>query len=225
MRAGISIILFSAPLTAFADESGELVRRDQCQPLYTVQKRGCVAEHVMRCEVGGDLFYRSDTIQDGELTDIEFSDADFEFVSSWNVDGMNFLLEMIDNRDPFSLSTLVVEGIDGVDQTVLVNPAIVAPREADFVGSSALTGVVQSIDGSEVENIALVGSLDLGTTVWEISGDMYLDQQTQTLFYGTAEFVIEGQTQVVPGDPVKILRKGDVGFMKDITIFDCGEES
>lgn len=225
MKIALALGLVFLPFTAFADESGQLVPRDQCQPLYTVQKRGCVAEHVLRCETPEGVIYRSEMIEDGALTDVEFADADFEFVSSWNVEGMNFILEMIDNRDPFSLSALLAEGVDSVDQTALVDLQMVAPREADFVGSAAVTGEVLTVDGSQVDSIAVVGSLDLGTMVWEISGAMFLDRATQTLFNGPSEVSIEGYVEEIPGDPVRIFRAGDPAFMKNITMFDCGEES
>ena len=225
MKIALALGLAFLPFTAFADESGQLVPRDQCQPLYTVQKRGCVAEHVLRCETPEGVIYRSEMIEDGALTDVEFADADFEFVSSWNVEGMNFILEMIDNRDPFSLSALLAEGVDSVDQTALVDLQMVAPREADFVGSAAVTGEVLTVDGSQVDSIAVVGSLDLGTMVWEISGAMFLDRATQTLFNGPSEVSIEGYVEEIPGDPVRIFRAGDPAFMKNITMFDCGEES
>lgn len=225
MKIALALGLVFLPFTVFADESGQLVPRDQCQPLYTVQKRGCVAEHVLRCETPEGVIYRSEMIEDGALTDVEFADADFEFVSSWNVEGMNFILEMIDNRDPFSLSTLLAEGVDSVDQTALVDLQMVAPREADFVGSAAVTGEVLTVDGSQVDSIAVVGSLDLGTMVWEISGAMFLDRATQTLFNGPSEVSIEGYVEEIPGDPVRIFRAGDPAFMKNITMFDCGEES
>lgn len=225
MKIALALGLAFLPFAAFADESGQLVPRDQCQPLYTVQKRGCVAEHVLRCETPEGVIYRSEMIEDGALTDVEFADADFEFVSSWNVEGMNFILEMIDNRDPFSLSALLAEGVDSVDQTALVDLQMVAPREADFVGSAAVTGEVLTVDGSQVDSIAVVGSLDLGTMVWEISGAMFLDRATQTLFNGPSEVSIEGYVEEIPGDPVRIFRAGDPAFMKNITMFDCGEES
>lgn len=225
MKIALALGLVFLPFTAFADESGQLVPRDQCQPLYTVQKRGCVAEHVLRCETPEGVIYRSEMIEDGALTDVEFADADFEFVSSWNVEGMNFILEMIDNRDPFSLSALLAEGVDSVDQTALVDLQMVAPREADFVGSAAVTGEVLTVDGSQVDSIAVFGSLDLGTMVWEISGAMFLDRATQTLFNGPSEVSIEGYVEEIPGDPVRIFRAGDPAFMKNITMFDCGEES
>ena len=225
MKIALALGLAFLPFAAFADESGQLVPREQCQPLYTVQKRGCVAEHVLRCETPEGVIYRSEMIEDGALTDVEFADADFEFVSSWNIEGMNFILEMIDNRDPFSLSTLLAEGVDSVDQTALVDLQMVAPREADFVGSAAVTGDVLTVDGSQVDSIAVVGSLDLGTMVWEISGAIFLDRTTQTLFNGPSEVSIEGYVEEIPGDPVRIFREGDPAFMKNITMFDCGEES
>lgn len=224
MRSLVALGLVLMPLAANADEVGQLVPRDQCQPLYTVQKNGCVAEHVLRCDTPDGVIYRSEMIEDGELTDVEFADADFEFVSSWNAEGLTFLLELTDNRDPFSLSTLLRDGVDQVDQTALVDLQFVAPREAEFIGSAAMTGNVQTIDGSEIESIAVIGSLDLGSMVWEISGEMYLDVATQTLFNGPSTLEIDGFAEEIPGEPVRILREGDLGFMKDITLFGCGEE-
>ena len=224
MRSLVALGLVLMPLAADADESGQLVPRDQCLPLYTVQKRGCVAEHVLRCDMPDGVIYRSEMIEDGELTDVEFADADFEFLSNWNAEGLTFLLELTDNRDPFSLSTLLADGVDQVDQTALVDLQMVAPREAEFTGSAAMTGNVQTIDGGEIETIAVIGSLDLGSMVWEISGEMYLDVTTQTLFNGPSTLEIDGFAEEIPGEPVRILREGDLGFMKDITLFDCGEE-
>lgn len=224
MRNALTLALTCLPLTAVADESGQFLSRDQCRPLYSVQKTGCVAEHVLRCETPEGVFYRNEIVEDGELTDVEFSDADFEFVSSWNAEGLIFLLEMVDNRDPFSLSTLLSEGVDQVDQTALVDLQMVAPREAVFTGSSAMTGEIATIDGREVESVAVIGALDLGTMVWEISGQMYLDRATETLFDGPTILTVDGFAEEMPGEPVRIFTEGDPGFMKNITLFDCGEE-
>ena len=223
MRAVLVIASGLLPFAALADESGQLVQRDQCQPLYTVQKRGCVAEHVLRCQTPDGLIYRNESIEDGKLTDVEFSDADFEYVDSWNANGEVFLLEMVENRDPFSLSALLESDVDSFDQTALVDLQVVAPREADFVGSSALTGEVLRVDGSESESVAFVGTLDFSTMSWELSGTMYLDHETETLFSGPVEITIDGYSETMPGEPARILREGDPGFMLNVTMFDCGE--
>lgn len=225
MRLPLAACLVVAPLVAMADESRQLLPREQCQPLYTVQKSGCVAEHVLRCETSDGPIYRSEFIENGELTDVEFADADFEFLSSWNSEGIEFLLELVDNRDPFSLSTLLETGIDTVDQTALVNPQLVAPREAEVIGFSRMTGEVSEVDGSEIERIVFEGSLDLSSTVWGIAGDMYLDLETVTLFSGPTKLTLDGFSEDIPGEPMRILREGDRGFMLNITLFDCGEES
>jgi hypothetical protein len=87
-----------------------------------------------------------------------------------------------------------------------------------------MTGNVQTIDGGEIETIAVIGSLDLGSMVWEISGEMYLDVTTQTLFNGPSTLEIDGFAEEIPGEPVRIFREGDTAFMKNITMFECGEE-
>ena len=225
MKALIATCLALMPPAAFADESGQLVPRDQCQPLYSVQKRGCVAEHVLRCETPGGLVYRHEIIEDGKLTDIEFADADFEYLDSWNAEGERFLLEMVENRDPFSLNDLLSNQVDAVDQTVMVDMQIVAPREVDFVGTAAMTGEVSRIDGNDIEEVAFIGTFDFATMVWEVSGSMFLDRLTRTLFDGPVDITIDGFTETIPGDPVRILREGDPGFMLNITMFDCGEPS
>lgn len=225
MRLSLATCLILSPFAALADESGQLVARSACEPLYTVQKRGCMAEHVLRCETPQGLIYRSEFIEDGELTDVEFADADFEFLASWNAEGATFLQGLVENRDPFSLSTLLETGNDTVDQTALVDPQFVAPREAEIVGISRLTGEMRQIGESEVERIAFEGSLDLTSTVWGIEGDMFLDRATGTLFSGVSQITIDGFTEEVPGDPVRIMREGDRAFMLNITLFDCGEAS
>lgn len=225
MKGCLASVLVLLPFAAFGDEAGQLVTRDQCQPLYTVQKRGCVAEHVLRCETPDGTIYRSEFVEDGVLTDVEFADADFEFLANWNSEGETFLLGLVDNRDPFSLSSLLATGSDTVDQTALVDPQFVAPREAEIVGISRMTGDVRQVGESEVERIAFEGSLDLATTAWGIAGDMFLDRATGTLFSGMSQITIEGMSQDVPGDPQRILREGDRGFMLNITLFDCGEAS
>ncbi|NND20608.1 MAG: hypothetical protein HKO14_00840, partial [Silicimonas sp.] len=87
MKKATAIALLLAPFTATADESGQLVPREHCTPLYTVQKRGCVAEHVLRCETPDRVLFRNEFVEDGALMDVTFSDADYEFVDEWNAEG------------------------------------------------------------------------------------------------------------------------------------------
>ena len=224
MRPVLVIASSLLPFAALADESGQLLTRDQCEPLYTVQKRGCVSEHVLRCETPDGVIFRNDLIEDGELRDVEFSDAEFEYVDSWNADGQKFLLEMVENRDPFSLTNLIETQVDNIDQTALADLQIVAPREVEIVATSAMTGDVQLIDGREIAEIAFIGTFDFSTMVWEVSGTIYLDRLTRTLFDGPVDIDIGGFTRTLPGEPVRILTEGDPGFMRDITLFDCGEQ-
>lgn len=212
------------PLAAIADESGQLVPRDQCTPLYTVQKRGCVAEHVLRCDTAERVIFRNEYVEDGELTDISFSDADYEYLSEWSADGMAFVLDMIENRDPFSMSNILKHGVDAFDQTALVDLQMVAPREAVVLGDAQLTGVTEIWGGGPVDEVAVRATLDLATMEIWIEGMSYVDRMTGTMFDGAYSMTVAGFTEEVPGEPVKILREGDRGFMMDITLFGCGEE-
>ena len=197
MKGYLASVLVLLPFAAFGDEAGQLVPRDQCQPLYTVQKRGCVAEHVLRCDTPEGTIYRSEFVEDGVLTDVEFADADFEFLANCNSEGENFLLGLVDNRDPFSLSSLLSTGSDTVDQTALVDPQFVAPREAEIVGISRMTGDARQVGESEVERIAFEGTA-AGTGYPLFDTDRLLEQ-VAGLLQGGAEVGGHRDTQGFPG--------------------------
>lgn len=202
----------------------QMVAREQCTPLYTVQKKGCVAEHVLRCETPDGVVHRNEYVEDGALMGVNFSDADYEFLEEWSADGTTFLLEIVQNHDPFSLSELRDTGVDAFDQTAIVDMQIVAPREAHIVGGSMLTGNTLEIGDTAVDEISVEASLDLTSMQFWLQGTSYIDQATGTMFDGAYTFTIDGFSEDLPGEPVKILRGGDRGFMMNITLFGCGEQ-
>lgn len=223
MRTVFAIATALAPFAASADENAQLVPREHCTPLYTVQKRGCVAEHVLRCETPERVLYRNEYIEDGALTDVTFSDNDYEFVDEWNAEGLAFILEMVENRDPFSLSDLRETGVDAFDQTALVDMQVVAPREATVLGDARMTGETLSFDGHVVEEVAVRATVDLATMEFWLEGTSYVDRETGTMFDGAYIMSVDGFDEELPGAPVKVMREGDRGFMHNITLFDCGE--
>ena len=212
------------PVPAFAQVKPQLFTRDQCTPLYTVQKRGCVAEHVLRCETDDGVVFRNENVEDGELTDVYFSDFDFEFLDAWSSDGSEFVVEMVDNRDPFSLSNIRENGADVFDQTALVDMQIVEPREATIIGDARMTGETLEIEGAVLDEVQVRATMDLSTIEMWIEGRSYIDRETGTLFDGAYDVTVDGRVDEQPGEPVRILREGDRGFMLDITLFGCGEE-
>lgn len=223
MRTAIAIVMSLLPLAATADESDQLVPREFCTPLYTVQKRGCVAEHVLICRTPDQVIYRNEYIEDGALVDVTFTDEDYEFLDEWNADGREVVLDLVENRDPFSLSNLRETGVDVFDQTALLDMQIVAPREANILGDARLTGESLDLDGSVLDEVAVRATLDLATMEIWMEGTSYIDRATGTMFDGEFRMTIDGHAEEVPGAPVKVLREGDRGFMHDITLFDCGQ--
>jgi hypothetical protein len=216
--------LIFLPFAATADESGQLVPREACQPLYTVQKRGCVAEHVLRCDLPDGVIYRNEVVENGELTDVSFSDADYEYLDEWNADGLRFILRMVENRDPFSLSALRETGSDVFDQTALVDMQIVAPREALVVGDARVAEDPVELDGRLIDPVRVRATMDLSTMEMWFEGTSYIDRETGTMFDGAYVMSFAGYDEDLPGEPVRILREGDRGFMMNITLFGCGEE-
>ncbi|NNL35095.1 MAG: hypothetical protein HKP35_04685 [Silicimonas sp.] len=223
MKKATAIALLLAPFTATADESGQLVPREHCTPLYTVQKRGCVAEHVLRCETPDRVLFRNEFVEDGALMDVTFSDADYEFVDEWNAEGLKFILGLVDNRDPFSLSNLRDTGVDVFDQTAMVDMQIVAPREATILGDARLTGETLALGGGVLEEVSVRATLNLSSMEIWMEGTSYVDRTTGTMFDGAYRMSIDGFDEELPGAPVEVLRDGDRGFMRNITLFDCGE--
>ncbi|NNF91863.1 MAG: hypothetical protein HKM96_10785, partial [Boseongicola sp.] len=174
MKKATAIALLLAPSTATADESGQLVPREHCTPLYTVQKRGCVAEHVLRCETPERVLFRNEFVEDGALMDVTFSDADYEFVDEWNAEGLEFILGLVDNRDPFSLSNLRDTGVDVFDQTAMVDMQIVAPREATILGDARLTGETLALGGGVLEEVSVRATLNLSSMEIWMEGTSYV---------------------------------------------------
>ncbi|QMU59403.1 MAG: hypothetical protein GKR98_15140 [Boseongicola sp.] len=219
----LSVVCF--PFAAVASEDDQLVQREDCSPLYTVQQKGCQATHVLQCQYQGDTIYRFENIEDGALVGIDFETDDFDFLAEWSPTGERTIHGIVANTNPFSFSEMMETGQDTFDQTALVDFQIGLPRESTIVGQMFRTGEVIDVSGFALERVEFDLTMGVGGLAMEIVGDMFIDRLTNTLFDGGGVMTSGGFSMELPGEPVRMLREGDLGFMKNITLFGCGEES
>ena len=200
---------------------------DGCTPVYTVEHRACQITHLYRCEADGEIFWRLDEITGGVEpgTSVELRSADGDILGLWNKETGPVLLEMLENRDPFSVSDLRSEGFDVMDQRARMRYGRMPEMTVDLNAESRLTGERVEIDGTVFERTLTTGTMTMPQGVMALAAQEYLDTELGVMLTGDVETRLGQRSSTAPAEPVRIAREGDARFLAPFPILDCGEES
>ncbi len=201
---------------------------EQCTPIYSVQKSMCAVEHIHRCDIPDGTFFRHEEIEEGDADFVDIYTEDYDQVAAYEEDGPDFLIEITENRDPFSLSNLLATGEDLTDQTAETQlPIFVDALPGELRMAARLLGRTETISGIELERGVSVPTIKLVGTAFEASGreNLFIDRTAGVIIRGETTISIGGNSTVESGDPVQILKPGDAFFMLDIPLFGCGDEA
>ncbi len=217
VRAYWACLAVLFPVCVVAQEAAELVPRDSCDALYTVQKRACVVETVWRCETGGGVFFANETIY-ANAVDTRIYTEDYEQIApltkKWK--------RKARKKDGFALSDLLTDGQDKLlegGELDILGDGLVMPVQAE--GAMRLTGEDVVLSGitltrAEAKTVGRVGPLKYLKTA-----DIYIDRDTGTMFTGAFSHGVPPNLVSVEAHPVEVIRPGEDGFMAEAAIHEC----
>ena len=186
-----------------------------CEPLLTVQNKGCVMTNVWQCDADdpGDRWIALMT-QAGVFS-IQRVDAEFQWIEAYKVTGNQRLLTPA--PDPASLTELFANQIDTWDFTLETDTG----TERN-VGYDLLTGETTEIDGETLLNTEFQGrTLDgNGNEIDASNGRQYVSEKHRLFFLGEA-WPQDDPSQVIDMSPVEFIYPGEPGFFADSPKFEC----
>ncbi len=208
----------AAPFSVLAEERAAPVSRDDCTPLYTVQKKLCSVENVWRCDTsGGTIFINEAFGPDGHRTATYYNEDYFQIAQDPPT------RQVQENAgDPFSLSALLENGSDKIDERGKYDLlADGTPMKFRVQGQARLMGETVEISDKQIERaeVQLLGRV--GELKYLMTSETYIDRETGTMFGGTISYGPPLSQTRIETDPVSLIREGEDGFMAEIGVHDC----
>lgn len=198
--------------------------RQACVPLYSIQKRDCVVEHIYRCDTEAGLFWRSEEFVEEDqdvMTEIRDPEGNILWVESLE-DGVmvSGILEM---RNPVSISQALRTGSDLFDMTAAFqSPFFVDPIIAPYKGESVQNGEPITVDGLSFTPLRQNAEMQLNALTLTGYADLFVESEDGFFVYGEVLIDAGGSQMIQGGVPVQVIRPGEDGFLKNRGLYDCG---
>ena len=215
-------MLLATPL--WSEDFGP-IPREACEPVYTVQKRGCEIDHVFLCEVDGERLVRIENIDLEEAPSYSLKTMTGDTVFEWDEENGPYLLGITENRDPSSTATLLSEGADSVDQDLTIRMPPFDTGDGSMSYVAEMTGAEISDNGVTFQEARALGKIRAYTLEMDFVGYLYVDAARDIVLEGEVTFLIDNLSQSYSGAPVTVALPGEPGFLSDRPLFDCGELS
>ncbi len=198
--------------------AGSFTAPDGCQPVMTVQSRGCYVANYYTCEANPADLFRLDYDQEGPFYQ-SMIDAETQWIESLDLgDGT---VQTLDPNpvDPASASALLASGYDGFAFSLSKDNG----EHSNVRGFDRLTGQTVTIDGVELRatQYEYTETDDDGNVLRQSRGNEYLLESPRTFLSGTSEWWDGEAWLPMDGHPVDFAFPGDKGFGATQPIFDC----
>ncbi|SLN70986.1 hypothetical protein [Roseisalinus antarcticus] len=191
-----------------------------CEPILTVQQRGCMMSNHYVCEDDpeGDQ-WRVDFIEQGPIFASRIN-YETEWVESLGLITRTQTLLEDDPADPASLTELLETGIDTYDFVTITN----GEEESRYRGADVLTGDSVTIDDTELLVMTYTTEVDDADGRSRQEGINYVSGEFRLFLPGTSATRNEDGSLGPERDntPVHIIRPGEPGFFAASPIYDCG---
>ena len=196
---------------------------NQCEGLYTVQKRQCAVEHVYRCNTDiGTVFRYDEWEQADETLSIEVTTQDGDFLTAWDEDGSFIITGRTEVRNAMSAGGLLKIGEDAFDMTVMAQMAGVDdPVEIVISGQSKLSDTDTVLDGVTFRQARNTFAMDVFGQRFEGFEMVLVDVVTGAVVGGEAQFAMGNGDLSTSGAPVNLIFPGEPGFLENEAQHDC----
>lgn len=232
IRATLTALAF-VPLTALpglAGAGGAHKGPDpqSCEPVYSVQLRECQALNIYRCAQGGETIVYQELIDPDSETMDAFVTPDGDVLYSVARGTGLGLHRVVDNRDPFSASTLMREGTDLVDQSLEIRlPLYSGVNVVQYSLRTEMRDEVVEIDGHRFARATGYPDLELTPGGVRLTGstEYYIDLENSIVFEGESVLELLGSREEFPTAPARIIAPGRSGKLPTEPFLDCGKLS
>ncbi len=187
-----------------------------CEPVLTVQHKGCVAVNVWQCEADNEGEQWLALLGEGGLFSVQKVDTDFQWLETYKVSGNESLI--LPAPDPASMTELLANGLDAYEFTITKDSG-----DETTVGFDALTGETVVIDGVELLRTEFGGSTlnEAGVEIDQSAGRQFISEKHRLFFFGE---VWDPATpdNVIDMSPVEFIYPDEPGFFSANPKFECG---
>ncbi len=205
-----TIVAFGGPARAELPLD-QLGASELCAPIYSVHKKGCEIERVFLCDYDQQKTLLYETYEEMEPPAFDLTTFDGDVISSVGVEVS--ILEVFENRDPFSLTTLIETGSETSDQTFLSTiPIFVDPTPVDVKSDLKLFDEFVELGGV----VFSMGTADyqfrLNALTASAQMDIYVDPISKAVISGGLEISIAGDGIVEDLTPVDLFLPDNPAF-------------
>ncbi len=206
-------LLLASP--AFA---GSFTAPDGCQPVMTVQSRGCYVANYYSCSANPTDLFRVDYDQEGPFYQ-SMIDAETQWIESLDLNSGTVQTLDPNPVDPASASALLASGYDGFAFSLSKDNG----EHSNVRGFDRLTGETVTIDGVELRatQYEYTETDDDGNVLRQSRGNEYLLEYPRTFLSGSSEWWDGEAWLPMDSPPVDFAFPGDKGFGATQPIFDC----
>jgi len=215
-------IIFASPVAAQIAGTA----REDCNPLYSVQKRNCKVEHVYRCETGQGVIWRKENYEPGDPLFVDILTDEGDLLEAWDETDGKVMQGIVENRDPVSLSELRGTGSDQFSQVLQMHfPMFVEPVIANVSGELIDMGETLEVDGVVFDHVRQTLSIQFNAMQMSGFEDWFVDRATGAIVFGMNRLESGAAGVTESGTPVQVIRPGEEGFLENRALYDCGSIS
>lgn len=223
-------VLLSWILSVAPGVASDLVRipKAQCEPVYTFQMNDCSLERVSRCSVDGSEVVQHVSVDKGDLDFVTQYNSEYDTVFAFEEYSEVVFAAVIDNRDPLSITNILENGFDTVDQTVLMNiPPFLDPSPIDLAMEYRLTGEIQSFSDVSFKQGKFSADLVFQKNALRLKvlGEFFVDPKTNTMVEGETFIELYGSSTLDHASPIRVMLPGDPDFYDDTLAYQCDQLS
>jgi hypothetical protein len=194
---------------------------DACEPLVTVQKRGCTVETVYQCSDPAGPATVLLHSQDGEQSSVEAYTADGLIAYVGSLDG-SYWMQVTDTPDPLDQDAMISDGFDTFAQNTETVIGDSGPISGVFSGTMFLTGE-EEIDGVTFLAGRSDYSFETDGLARRTINTIYLNKDFPFVLTGRSESINDGEANITDYSPVDLILPSEPGFGALQGLYDCGD--
>jgi hypothetical protein len=215
-------------LLALPANAQTLPDREACEAVYSVQKLNCTSVNIYRCANPEATVIWQEYLEGGDPPFDTLFTADGDILYDANRSTGKGMLQIIENRDPFSLGALLNDGFETVDQLVLMQfPPFIEPSLAEIQERTELIDETVQIDGHDLQRAVAYYTLSFTANALRIEHvlQQYIDRQNHLFFTGDIVVELFGHSESSGDIPTRIIPPSASGVLPDRPLIGCGEVS
>lgn len=196
-----------------------------CAGYLTVQKGQCTVQHYFICPDRGNE-HISVSVQHGDLTSIEIAGPDGEFLDH-QLFGAPGSISLVSTQKQSSFSALRADGKDKFEGVIDLDFVVGVFENLDLSIETELTSRTRTINGLTFQEGVTTMSMNIPAAGTQLNAkqEVLIHQDMNALISGRGLIETFGEVEATGSEIIQIFQPGEVGFLSDRGLYDCGAAS